>query len=207
MEFYTGLEKEVSEEIRAWSLHALEKPNPAYNNFPPCPFAAKAWQDEKVGILFKYDDSFQPLYSVISSYDDQFELVILIDFNYNENEEAFHAYLEDLNEAIADGIFIDKDIYLMGFHPETESNEIIENNDFETNAEEAYGIIFIQRLSLLHKTSEKLKKTTYYNRDQGSYNLDQIFEKRNELYRRLKSGKTNNISKKNISYGKKIKKI
>ena len=67
MELYTGLEKQVSEEIRAWSLHALEKPNPAYNNFPACPYAAKAWHDNKVGIVFKHDTSYQPLYSIISA--------------------------------------------------------------------------------------------------------------------------------------------
>ena len=54
MNFYTGLEKDVSEEIRAWSLHALEKPNVDYNNFPVCPFAANAWQDDTVGMTFKY---------------------------------------------------------------------------------------------------------------------------------------------------------
>ena len=188
MELYTGLEKQVSEEIRAWSLHALEKPNPAYNNFPACPYAAKAWHDNKVGIVFKHEKSYQPLYSIISAYDDQYELIILVDLEYESNEDDFHQYLADLNEAIADGIFIDKDIYLMGFHPESESNEILDDGDFETNLDEVYGMIFIQRLSLLCETSEKLMSKGYYNREHGGYAVKEILDKRNELYRRLKSG-------------------
>ena len=131
MNFYTGLEKEVSEEIREWSLNTLEQPNPAYNNFPACPFASKAWSDDKVGIVFKHDASFQPLYSIISAYDDQFELVILVDLDYEPKEEKFHQHLEGLNEAIADGIFIDKDIYLMGFHPDTEANDLLDDSGFD----------------------------------------------------------------------------
>jgi hypothetical protein len=188
MNFYTGLEKEVSEEIREWSLNTLEQPNPAYNNFPACPFASKAWSDDKVGIVFKHDASFQPLYSIISAYDDQFELVILVDLDYESEEEKFHQHLEGLNEAIADGVFIDKDIYLMGFHPETEANDLLDDSEFETDLDTLYGMIFIQRLSLLCDASEKLMRRGYYKRNHGSYDVDAIFSKRKELYGRLKNG-------------------
>ena len=203
MNFYTGLEKDVSEEIRAWSLHALEKPNVDYNNFPVCPFAAKAWQDDTVGITLKYDTSIQPLYSIISAYNDQFELIILVDLEYEPDEEKFHQHLEDLNEAISEGIFIDKDMYLMGFHPESESNELIDDTTFETKVDTLYAMIFIQRLSLLCKSSEKLMSKGYYNRKQGSYDIKAVLTRRNELYRRLKSGEPNNITKKTFSYGEK----
>jgi|TARA_X000001388_G_C2216061_1_gene117270 hypothetical protein len=189
MNFYTGLEKEVSAEIREWSLNTLEQPNPAYNNFPACPFAAKAWTDDKVGIVFKYDASFQPLYSIISAYDDRFELIILVDLDYEVAEEKFHQRLEGLNEAIADGIFIDKDIYLMGFHPETEANDLLDDSEFETTIDTLYGMVFIQRLSLLCKASEKLMSKGYYKRDHGNYDVKAILAKRNELYRRFKSGR------------------
>lgn len=202
MNFYTGLEKDVSEEIRDWSLHALEKPNSAYNNFPACPFASTAWKNNKVGTVFKYDASFQPLYSIISAYDDQFELVILVDLDYELDEEKFHVHLENLNEAISDGIFIDKDMYLMGFHPETESNELLDNATFETKVDTLYAMIFIQRLSLLCKSSEKLMSKGYYNRESGNYDIDGILTKRNEFYRRMKKDGTNNIAKKGFGYGK-----
>ena len=55
------LEAKVCEEIRAWSSYALEKPNSNYNDFPACPFAAKAWADRKVDIQFKHEVSPLPL--------------------------------------------------------------------------------------------------------------------------------------------------
>lgn len=55
MRFNIGKEKQICEEILAWSAHTLQKPNPYYNGLPPCPYAQKAWEDEKVIILFKYE--------------------------------------------------------------------------------------------------------------------------------------------------------
>ena len=94
-------------------------------------------------------------------------------------------------------------MYLMGFHPESESNELIDDTTFETKVDTLYAMIFIQRLSLLCKSSEKLMSKGYYNRKQGSYDIKAVLTRRNELYRRLKSGEPNNITKKTFSYGEK----
>ena len=45
--------KDIKKEIRDWSRHALEVPNPDFNNLPPCPYAQAAWQEDKVEIVFK----------------------------------------------------------------------------------------------------------------------------------------------------------
>ena len=74
----------------------------------------------------------------------------------------------------------------MGFHPEDESNEIIDDGGFETYVEEVYSMVFVQRLSLLCEASEKLMRTGYYDRKAGDYEIQAIMEQRNELYRRLK---------------------
>ena len=87
-----------------------------------------------------------------------------------------------------DGIFIDKDIYLMGFHPETEANDLLDDSEFETELDALYGMIFIQRLSLLCNASEKLMSKGYYERNHGNYDVQAILAKRKELYGRLKSG-------------------
>ena len=111
------IEKAIVEEIMQWSADALEKPSPHFNNLPPCPYARSAWMDNKVSILFKYEPSYQVLYSCISRFDDVFDLAIIIDTNPDEDSDAFHEYLDQLNDVIANGMFIDKDIWLMGFHP------------------------------------------------------------------------------------------
>ena len=66
----TNLEDRVAKEIREWSAYALEKPNENYNDFPACPFASKAWADNKVNIQFKYDGDPTSIYTTLAQYDD-----------------------------------------------------------------------------------------------------------------------------------------
>ena len=179
------LEESIRKEIRDWSKHSLEKANENYNGFPPCPYAAKAWIDNKVDIQFKYDLSPEKLYENISHYNDKYELIILVDLEYELEPDRFHGYLEGINEAISNNAFQDKDIYVMGFHPEDDTNEIIESDSFETEVDDVYSMIFIQRLSLLERASEKLRSKGYYNRTYGNYKVDEILQKRNKLFRRL----------------------
>ena len=73
----------------------------------------------------------------------------------------------------------------MGFHPEDDTNEIIESDSFETEVDDVYSMIFIQRLSLLERASEKLRSKGYYDRTYGNYKVDEILQKRNKLFRRL----------------------
>ena len=154
------LEESIRKEIRDWSKHSLEKANENYNGFPPCPYAAKAWIDNKVDIQFKYDLSPEKLYENISHYNDKYEAI---------SNDAFH----------------NKDIYVMGCHPEDDTNEIIESDSFETEVDDVYSMIFIQRLSLLERASEKLRSKGYYDRTYGNYKVDEILQKRNKLFRRL----------------------
>ena len=179
------LEESIRKEIRDWSKHSLEKANENYNGFPPCPYAAKAWIDNKVDIQFKYDLSPEKLYENISHYNDKYELIILVDLEYELEPDRFHGYLEGINEAISNNAFQDKDIYVMGFHPEDDVNEIIESDSFETEVDDVYSMIFIQRLSLLERASEKLRSKGYYDRTHGNYKVDEILQKRNKLFRRL----------------------
>ena len=185
MDINKHLEESIRKEIRDWSKHSLEKANENYNGFPPCPYAAKAWIDNKVDIQFKYDLSPEKLYENISHYNDKYELIILVDLEYELEPDRFHGYLEGINEAISNNAFQDKDIYVMGFHPEDDTNEIIESDSFETEVDDVYSMIFIQRLSLLERASEKLRSKGYYDRTYGNYKVDEILQKRNKLFRRL----------------------
>jgi len=181
-------EKAIVEEIMQWSETALEKPSPQFNNLPPCPYARKALMDEKVAILFKYDDSYQVLYSCISSFDDTFDLAIIADINFDEDSDAFHEYLDQLNDVIADGMFIDKDVWVMGFHPNDEPSDFVQEIIFDYENDTEYSMIFVQRLSKLQEAADKLDKKGYYDSYNGKYNASDIYAKRTELYRRLKNG-------------------
>jgi hypothetical protein len=160
--FKYGLEKDIYQEILAWSEHTLQKPNPYFNNLPACPYAKKAWAEGRVAVLFKSEDSYQTVYSTISQFDDAFDLVIVVDLAYKKDPEEFHDYLEQMNEVISRGIFIDRDVWLMGFHPHDDENDYLDEATFEQLVSDEYAMIFIQRLSKVYKSSQQLKALGYY---------------------------------------------
>jgi hypothetical protein len=181
-------EKAIVEEIMQWSETALEKPSPQFNNLPPCPYAKKALMDEKVAILFKYDDSYQVLYSCVSQFDDNFDLAIIVDLHNDKSAYDFHEYLESLNEAISNGMFIDKDIWVMGFHPDDDVSETAQETAIEAITDTEYSMIFVQRLTVLQEAADKLDKKGYYDSYDSECIASDIYNRRVELYRRLKNG-------------------
>lgn len=189
MSFYSfDTEKAIVQETFGWVSDVLSKANPFFNNLPPCPYAKSALLDHKVALMFKHDTSFQTLYKTISEFDDNFELAIIFDLKYNEDPEQFHQYLDDLNTVISEGMFIDRDIWVMGFHPDDETSDFAEEADFEPVTDVPYAMIFVQRLSVLQEAADKLDKRGYYNNYDGLYNAREIYARREELYRRLKDG-------------------
>ena len=185
--FYVGDEKAICEEIRAWSAFALEKKSPYFNDMPPCPYAKKAWLDDRVAIVFKYGGS-QALTSCISNFSDSLDLVIIVDQFFKRDAESFHGELEAYNEAISQGIFGQKDLWLMGFHPDDDSNDFIDDGSFEPHVNTPYAMIFLQRLSKVQEAAYTLRELGYYDKYQEDYNVYEIFNQRETLYRRLKDG-------------------
>lgn len=176
------------DEIRAWSKHALEKPLEYFNNLPPCPYAEKAWEDKRVDCVIKDTDNKQVLYTTVSQFPNNLDIVLIIDKKYEKSAKDFHDYLDAMNVAISRGMFIDKDIWVMGFHPDDEASEYVDDANFCHLTEESYAIIFVQRLTKLHESADKLKKRGYYKIYSKEYNADAIFKLRETLYRRLKDG-------------------
>jgi hypothetical protein len=182
-------EDAIKEEIRSWSKEALEQVNPSFANLPPCPYAENAWIEDKVGIGFKMSPSFQDLTTILSTWDDKNDLVILVDLHFIQDREKFYQHIDGLNEGIAQGIFIEQDIWLMAFHPDDEPSEMAyAHEDFISIVDVPYAMIFIQRLSKLHEAAEKLKKTGYYKEYEQQFGLMDMLRVRETYYRRLKDG-------------------
>ena len=179
------LEDQIRQEIRDWSAHALEKPSELFSGLPPCPYAKRAWADSKVTISFKYDSDMQDVYSAISQFCDDYDLHILVDMAFEEDPEEFQDYLYQLNEAISDGIFIDKDIWLMGFHPHDEPNDLIDDQSFTPLVDVEYAIIFVQRLTKVQAAADKLKAKGYYDKYLSEYDAEHLFLQRRDLFQRL----------------------
>jgi hypothetical protein len=109
-----------------------------------------------------------------------------VDLANNKAPDQFHEYLDSINDFISTGAFIDKDIWLMGFHPDDEPSEFVKDISFDYEVDTAYSMIFVQRLSKLHEAADKLNKNGYYDSYAGEYDASDIYEKRKKLYRRLK---------------------
>jgi hypothetical protein len=133
--FSDPLEAEIVKQIRLWSSDAL----------PSFPYARSAWENDKVAILFIHEDNYQTLYSCISQWDDNYDIAIIADLGTTKNSEDFHEYLDGLNRVISEGMFIDKDIWLKGLHP----NDFVQGVEFAPFLEKPYSMIFVQRLSKL----------------------------------------------------------
>jgi hypothetical protein len=84
----------------------------------------------------------QTLTTVLSTFDRFPELVIIVDRAVSCDSDAFHTYLDDLNEAISSGIFGDPDIWVMGFHPGDAANEFVDDGSFEPAVAEEYAMVF-----------------------------------------------------------------
>ena len=130
----------------------------------------------------------QVLYSTISQWEDAFDLVIIVDMAFKKDPDEFHEYLDLLNDAISNRVFIDPDIWLMGFHPYDEANDYIDDQSFMHLVEDEYAMIFVQRLSKVQESADKLAKKGYYDNYLKEYNAEYIFQRREDLYRRLKNG-------------------
>lgn len=157
-----SLEGQIKEEIRLWSQEALEQPiEDYYNGLPACPFAKKAWLDNRVDFVFKRNSSWDILSDTIKSWDDSKDVIILIDFNYLGLEELYE-FLLSLNDTLSEE---GSDMFVMGFHPEegiVKSNELV-SDSFEMTDDNSYAMIFVQRLTKLQEASNLLRDKGYYD--------------------------------------------
>jgi hypothetical protein len=77
-------EESVIKELRRWSASVLEKTNENYNGLPACPYAKKAWLEDKVGFVFKDTEDWDIQYLSIEDWDDSKDVIILVDHCYPE---------------------------------------------------------------------------------------------------------------------------
>ena len=177
--------EEIKKEIRDWSKHALEAPNPDFNNLPACPYAQAAWKDNKVDIVFKKDRSYGILSDTLENWNENKDLVIIVDTEFIQIEDRFHKYHDLINKRISENYYKDKDLWVMGFHPYQEANELIDDGTFEGATDTEYALIFVQRLSKLEEASDKLVSRGYYDRYFKTYDVSGMYKIRKKYYRRL----------------------
>ncbi len=179
------VEESIRQEVREWSRQTLELPSKELGGMSACPYAKKTWDAHQVLMTFKRTKSFMDVFKSLESYDDKYRIHIVVDLEYEESAEEFHDRVEALNYAISNGVFGDRDLWIMGSHPDDEANEAIESDNFEEFNEISYAMLYIQRLEDLQSAVHKLKNTDYYSFVFGDDEPPHVFQLRESFYNEL----------------------
>lgn len=144
----------IIQELRLWSSEVLEVSSPAFGGMPPCPYAAKTWQNRQYAIHFVDElSTVVELKAVLNELDLITHIVVWLKPE-SKTVEEFDTWLSDQNKNHFG-------IWLMGFHPDAEDNEM--TDAFDGLVEDDYGLILVQSLGHLATASDILRRTNYYN--------------------------------------------
>jgi len=148
----------IADDLRSWSAHVLEVPSVHLNGLPPCPYAKKAWLDNKVTVIETDDvllSAFLNRHLV-----DEYDLVVVASYNIPDADEMEEFVQQYNDEGCMD------DLYFMLFHPDYGAEEaeldFLYEHDWVSGIEDDYCMIFIQKLSKVDDLSLQLEKQGYY---------------------------------------------
>jgi hypothetical protein len=150
----------VLEDLKSWSREVLDLPNPHLSGLKACPYAESAWKGKRVDVWV--GEGPVDLKAAIRDFDPKsFDMAIWVNFNLSR-VDLWDRWVQIWNKEN-----FSTDIYLMLFHPDfppSEENEaFLTDNDWESNLDEDYMMVFIQPLSTLNKASLALEEIGYYN--------------------------------------------
>ena len=97
--------REIKEDVRLWSKHYLEVSNKHLGGFPACPFAKKAWLDNKVQVEIKIKNYHykKELNELIYKLDfNEKEILIFCDPYYSYTPNKLHEITEYYNNIFHD---------------------------------------------------------------------------------------------------------
>ena len=150
----------IADDLREWSMNVLEVPNPHLDGLPACPYAKKAWQDNKVKIVETKNIYKETLRQCNEFAENKYEVVVCASFAI-PNMQDFSTWCEKRNNLLAK-----HDLHIMGFHPEFGAEEaeldFLYEHSWESSVKDEYCMVFIQSLSQVDDASLKLEKLDYY---------------------------------------------
>ncbi len=154
------IESNVIDDIKGWSKEVLEIPNPHLSGLKACPYAEKAWKDNKVDVLT--GENIDDLKSAICRFNPgKKDMVIWTTFNL-KSYDVWDRWVTKWNKKNAV-----KDLHLMLFHPdyppEKGNEDYLLDNDWQSSVDD-YVMVFIQSLKALNKASVALEGVGYYRK-------------------------------------------
>jgi len=148
----------VTQEIENWILNYLDRPSDHYNGNKPCPFAAKAWFDNKCHVIIGDGNMID---NILHTWDDQFEIVIVAVPELQSG--GLEEFCEQVNSEL---IEFNSDLVLMPFvaGEDDPDDPNLDPDHWGKLLDEAYSMVFIQRLSEVNRLSKVLEKKGYYDK-------------------------------------------
>lgn len=183
----------LEQDIRNWSSYVLEVPNDNLNGLPACPYAKKAWKDNKVKVIETDDVYIEALSHVGLVLDKTYDLLVCASYQLPDAEDM-NRWVTKMNSALASN-----NAYFMCFHPDYGAEEaeldFLYDTDWESSVEESYCMIFIQRLDHVDDKSKQLEKLGYYQAfNQNEY--ETLVLKRRQLRNKYHGDETKGNEKK-----------
>ena len=181
----------IKKEVRLWSEKFLEVPNIHLNNMPACPFAKKAWLENKVDIQYRDPDLgyTRNLHQHVKKINfAEKEILIFCDIFFKEYSlNKYQKIIDNFNNQ-----YNKKDIYFLGFHPKNPPTE--EDQEFLLNptgdvsdlpySTIDFSMMLIQKFSQLYEASDRLKRMGYYEKWPQEY-YDDVVLSRQQQYKKL----------------------
>ena len=143
--------------LEKWILEFLSQPQKILNDMPPCPFAKKAYLENKVKII-EVTDYVNEITDHLNTWDDTFEVMIFV-CPSGIDAINFLKEVELLNTK-----FMPNNLVLLEDHIEVEEriHDLVFNNG-------KYNLVLAQRKDKLNEASDKLHKTSYYKNWSNDY--------------------------------------
>ena len=192
MEKIQPTRQQIIDDVRSWSQHYLEVSNVHLGGVPACPFAKKAWTDDKVWVAVKTKHSTykKELNNCLKNLDFiKKEILIFCDPYYSYSPDELHYATEEYNDW-----YNLKDMYFMSFHPLNPATQ--EDQDFlvtpqgkfpEAGNGIKYSMMLVQKFSQLQQASDKLHKQGYYEKWPAEYYQDVVVSRANK-YKKIDGG-------------------
>jgi len=148
----------IEADLRSWSREVLEVPNPHLGGMPACPYARKAWREDKV-LVVETDDLIRDGRKFCAKFSDLAkDLIVVATYELPD--------ADDLSELVAASHSEFSHLHCMQFHPDYDAGDaeldFLTDNDWVSCEEQAYAMLFIQDLRAVVAASDRLERLGYY---------------------------------------------
>jgi hypothetical protein len=170
----------IEADLRSWSREVLEAPSPHLKGMPPCPYARKAWRDNKVLVIESDNFGADVARYCRDFYEFDKELIVVGTYDIPELDDL-STFTEELNVT-------HPSLHCMQFHPDYGADDaeldFLTDNNWESATEHEYCMVFIQDLEQVVAASDRLEILGYYS----AYPRDEYEELVVNRKRRLTNG-------------------